>query len=252
MAWSSAAAGLVAVVLVALTFGVPEQAGCGGPVETRAVVAAGGGAVANTPDAGLAAAPASGADAGTSSETLSGVLDGSPTSRLAGPPKVFLVWDLPGSSGSAYKLGEGVTTSGGFSLAMPSAPPDEVLAGGSVAVAHLVAVAQSAQVADGLLSSDDSDALAQGAFGASGSYAVVYKAGEDARYDWLAAFPKGISCAQGQAPAPGARLSGDAPLAGFARVRCSELHLAFGPIESAPFTNWSLPALVAHAQPAAH
>lgn len=192
-----------------------------------------------------AAAPASApSPAGDDRLSLDGVLDPDPTSRMAAPAalKVVVVWDVAGVDGAAYKLGEGTATPAGFALTLPGPPPAEALVDGAVGVAHLVAIAADATVADGPLSPDDADTLAQTALGASASTTVVYKAKDDAAFDWLAALPKGFSCAQGQAPAPGARMAGDSPQAGFARVACKGVHLALGSLDGMPFTNWTPPA----------
>ena len=123
------------------------------------------------------AAPASTpGPSGNDGLSLDGVLDADPGARSTTPPslKVFVVWDVAGAEGAAYKLGEGMATPTGFSLSLPSAPPGDVLVDGAVGVAHLIAVTPDTVLADGPLSPDDADTLAQSALGAAASTAVVY------------------------------------------------------------------------------
>jgi hypothetical protein len=207
-----------ALLLAALSLGVPDG-GCGGAPPSAAPV---------TP----AALPPLAAE---------GTIDGAANLRLSGDLKVVLIWD---AGGDAWKLGEAPVTAGTFSLPLTAAPPDQTLSEGAVAVAHLILVPSARAIPDGALSDDDAAALAQSALGASGTYAVVYKAAESAAHPWLAAFPAGLSCAQGQPATAGARLAGDAPQAGFGPVDCRSVRLAVGSLESAPFTNWSLPPVI--------
>ena len=164
-AWSTTAVTLVVLVLAGLSLGVPEQVGCGG-----AVPLASGAGEPSAPEAG-------------DGTMLSGAVEGSQALRTAaGAIKVVLVWDVPGQGGAAYKQGEGRASGAAFSLSVPGPFPDAALADGAVAVAHLIAVPEGFVLADGPLSDDDAERLSQGALGASGSTAVVYKAGESERY----------------------------------------------------------------------
>ena len=219
-AWSTTAVTSVVLVLAGLSLGVPEQVGCGG------------GPVPQAPGTEGSARAGDGS-------TLTGAVDGDAALRTA-PLKIVLIWDIPGQHGAAIKQGEARASGAAFSLAVPGPFPEAALADGAVAVAHLIAVPESFALADGPLSDDDAERLSQGALGASGATAVVYKAGESEKYGWLAAFPPGLSCAQGQAPAAGSRAA-DAP-AGFSRVACKNLKLALGALDAAPFTQWALPA----------
>ena len=196
------------LLLAGLSFGTPESVGCGGvpPVDDSAT-------------------------------TSTGILDGALASRLKAPVKLLLVWDLP--DGSAWKFGEGTAAAGNFSLNLGS-PPDEVVHG-AVGIAHLVAVPPSKVVADGRLSLDDADDLAQGALGVLGGAAVIYKQGDSDAYPWLASFPLGVSCAQAQVPGPGARTAGGTALGGYARVACRGLTGAMTALEDDAFVNWSVP-----------
>ena len=201
--WAYGSAMVGALFLSLLTFGTPQQVGCGGLPEED------------------------------------GTVDGALDARLPAPLRVLLIWDGP--DGSAFKLGEGTASGVSFSLAAPAAPPDAALVDGTLAVAHLVAVPQDLVLADGPLTADHAEGLTQGASGALAGYAVVYKAAESDRYPWLHAFPPGLSCAQARPAPANARPAGDAPLVEYAPVPCRGMRPALRPVDEAAFANWALP-----------
>jgi hypothetical protein len=204
------AAMLGSLLLAGLSFGTPESMGCGGAVPIDDSVST---------SAGVA------------------IGDGALASRLASPVKMLLVWDLP--DGSAWKFGEGKASGNTFTLNL-APPPDDVVHG-AVGIAHLVAVAPDKVVADGPLSSDDGDDLAQNSTGVVAGAAVLYKQSDSDALPWLAAFPLGVSCAKAVAPGPGSRTAGGAPLGGYVRVACKGLAGALIPVGEDAFVNWSEP-----------
>lgn len=201
------------LLLAGLSFGTPESMGCGGAVPLDAS--------ANT---------SAGVEIG----------DGALAGRLAAPVKMVLVWDLP--DGRAWKFGEGKASGNTFTLAL-APPPDDVVRG-AVGIAHLVAVSTDKVIADGPLSDDDGDDLAQSSLGVVAGAAVLYKQSDSAAYPWLAAFPIGVSCARAVAPATGSRTAGGAPLGGYVRVSCKGLAGALTAVGEDAFVNWSDPVPV--------
>lgn len=142
-----------------------------------------------------------------------------------------VLWSVTsGSPDYIYALGSGMAEPGGFTIELPTTPPEDILNSGELAVGVVVGLRQA--VPEGQVS--DSITIEGNEWGATDRYAIIYrKPGTQSFRDWALAFPEGYSCGRGIA-------TNDSIFEGFEPVDCADVVLRIlGQGGTYDYVNWS-------------
>jgi hypothetical protein len=137
-----------------------------------------------------------------------------------------------GSPDYSYAFGGGSSTGRTFSLDFPGDPPAEALNSDGVGVGAIVLTATTDSVPTGRLVDDSWTTWT--VYGASGGYAVIYRAADatDLRW-WIDPFPTGYSCGRGVGAPPGETFDGFEP------ADCDSVVLEINDLDAIEFPNWT-------------
>lgn len=182
----------------------------------------------------LAAAPACGSDSTGSSDLLLNV--GGPVTNRTGQPipstaRVVIGWVVSsGPQDYTYIFGEGTVQGSSFHIDLRQPPPAVAINDGQIGVG-VILLTTNTDVRSGVrledVVTDPADLL-----GATGRYAVIYKATEVVnRVDWADPFPLGYSAGVG--------VDRDNDVDAFQPVSPTSLELIVDLLDNIDFVNWT-------------
>ena len=145
---------------------------------------------------------------------------------------VLVIWSVSsGSPDYMYHFGSGSSDGSVFELKLDADPPPEALNSYGLGVGVLILVASDYSIEDGQVPNPSEEELEQESAGASGQYAIIYKAPDAQELDWMGSFPAGYSC--GKCVETGDTFDAFEP------VDCKDVKIDVNDLESIEFCNWT-------------